>query len=337
MPALDDLPHFDPGRSLVGVDISSQDDETAACVVGLRDGKLSVAARARMSDDKIEGLVDDATVVAIDAPFGWPSAFTGFAGRWRANPGVPELPDWLHRDQTPETLWWELAEALKFRATDRYVRLYRRTQHSSDSCPARWPPGFSVAADKIALPAMRTMRLLHSAGVKDLTGRGEVAVEVYPGAALAEWHRNPDAYKDSGAVAARRDIVTWLLGCLKGNGRWDLDPQAADKLQGQAIASGHVLDAFVCALTGWAALVEGGTARPDESTLNDFWEAELRVSKKPKKHVHECKLRELVGQGDLEPVDVVAAEGWIHHPNRNPEDFLKDDPWQREERGLPLW
>lgn len=240
---------------------------------------------------------------------------------------------WGHRDGVVGA-----RRGSQVRATDRYVRLYRRTQHDGDPCPGRWPSGFSVAADKMALPAMRTMRLLHSVGVTDLTGGGEVAIEVYPGAALAEWHRNPDAYKDSkpAAANARGTIVAWLLGCLEENGNWHLEKQAGAKLREQAGASSHVLDAFICALTGWAALV-GATARPDKATLDEFWKAPLRVSKRQRRDVIESELRTLVGQGDLEPIDVTAAEGWIHHPTKRPECFLREDPWKREEQGLPHW
>lgn len=335
----DPLFDFEHNRSLVGIDISSQDTDTAACVIGIRDGKLAVATKARVNDATIGRLLTESTVVAIDAPFAWPSAFTDFAGRWQAKPGSPDLPSWLDRNEDPETAWWKLAEALKFRATDRYVRLYRRTQHHGCApCTARWPSGFSVAADKMALPAMRSMRLLHSAGITDLTGRGQVAIEVYPGAALAEWHRNPDAYKDTkpAAASARGVIVKWLVDCLGHSGTWELDGGTADKLQGEARASGHILDAFVCAITAWAARVEA-TARPDEVTLDEYWEAPLRVSKKQKEEVSEAKLRALVGQHDREPVEVVAAEGWIHHPTATPEVFLKKNPWERNQRGLALW
>jgi predicted nuclease with RNAse H fold len=321
--------------SLVGIDISSGDDDTAACVLGLRDGRLRVHVEENVSDIRVDELIEAAGVTAIDAPFGWPTAFAEFAGAWMPPENLKQrlLPDWAKLgDGQPE--WWRLAEVLKFRATDRYVRLYRRDHDDRRFDNSLWAPGFSVSADRLALPAMRTMRILQHAGVRNIDGNGEKVIEVYPGLALAEWHHNAKGYKDRSSAEAR-DTRAAIAADLVEDLRTRCKPRLADDKDAQkeiallcerAAASPDVLDAFVCALNAWACTV-GSTVKPTDDVLETFWTTEVVLSRQGKSFT-EQELRVLAGD-ERTPTEVISAEGWIHHPTRSLEDIVAEHPWCR--------
>lgn len=321
--------------SLIGIDISSDDAGTAACVLGLRDGRLWVNIEEALDDAKADALIRAGDITAIDAPFGWPTAFATFAGGWMPPENLEQrlLPDWAKLGDA-QAEWWRLAEALKFRATDRYVRLYRRDHKERLQPGSRWASGFSVSADRLALPAMRTMRILERAGVRDITGAGEKVIEVYPGLALAEWHSNDEGYKDRTspkAKARRARIVGDFVKVLRDRSVVPLaDGSEAEsaiaKFCALAEASADVLDAFICALNAWAYQAHM-TVQPTDGDVATFWDADLVLSKKGKSFTEKV-LRDLAND-ERGQAEVISSEGWIHHPNAALERIVGDRPWHR--------
>ena len=156
----------------LGVDLASQAPKTAACLIrwdgekphvdcpkiGLEDpGLLELFGCPDTGPDKI----------GIDAPFGWPVDFVGA----------------IHAHSTH--MHWPHVNNPRLR--------YRRTDHFVKQKTGINP--LAVAADKIAMTAIRAARLLakmYEAGEDvDRTGRNGRFVEVYPAAALRVWGMTP--------------------------------------------------------------------------------------------------------------------------------------------------
>jgi len=147
----------------LGIDLASQPENTALCVVSWADDGRGVEVeppRAGWDDEALLAEMARADAVGIDAPFGWPAAFVSavaVAGEgWPAGVAV---------------------DALRFRETDRFVRSW-----TGEVLGRRLSP-LSVSADRIAYCAWRCRSLL-------ARHRGTSRVyEVYPAAALAVWGR----------------------------------------------------------------------------------------------------------------------------------------------------
>lgn len=315
--------------AIVGVDMSSQTADTAACVLSISGNRLKATAHRNVTDDSLlRALKHPNARLGIDAPFGWPTPFTEFAAKWSVSPTQRSgVPTWASLEV--DGSWSALAEVLKFRATDRFVRLYLRGVHDfDDDYSSRWPDGFSVAADKIALTALRTIRLLAAAEITDLVGQSGRVVEVYPGPTLAAWDLTGKGYKgarrsqgtDSPAYLQRVTAAAKLVDQLRTSTHFDVDELSFATLEQRAAETDHVLDALVCALTTWAAKV-GRTHLVDGESAQQFWNAKLERGG----NRSESELREVVGD-DRSLTQIAAIEGWIHHPTHEPSDFLAIRP-----------
>lgn len=161
--------------------------------------------------------------VGIDAPFGWPVDFVG------AIHAHSTYMHWPHVNNS----------RLRLRRTDHFVKQ-----------KARKAP-LAVAADKIAMTAMRAARLLAKVyeGGEDVdrTGRTGRFVEVYPAAALKRWGLDFESYTGKGPE--KEDKRDKLVG--------DLEGKTGLKLTGEVRSgcreSDHKFDAFVAALVTRAA------------------------------------------------------------------------------------
>ena len=191
------------------------------------------SVRLGVGDGDLLDLVRGATRTGIDCPLGWPVAFMDFLDRQRR--GAIDLDE---VDSVP----------------DRAEIVYRRTDLV---CLAGGDRPLSVAADRIAHPALRAAGLLAAlagGGVDvDRAGRGAV-VETYPAAALRHWGLPSRAYKRAVNEPARRDLVDALLRTVP----W---LAVSDDDRAVLIRSDDALDAVVCALVARAALL-GAVSRP---------------------------------------------------------------------------
>ena len=164
-----------------GIDLASQPDRTAACVIDWSDDRARVVElRGGVDDDLIASLIRRSDWTGIDVPLGWPDGFIAAISAHHA------------------ALGWaggELAQ-LRMRTTDEWV--HRRT--------GRWP--LSVSTDRIGVPALRAARVLSQLSeARDRSGTGPV-VEVYPAAALRIWGFESRRYKRVAGAAARSALVT---------------------------------------------------------------------------------------------------------------------------------
>jgi hypothetical protein len=225
----------------LGIDLSAQPKQTAACLLEWTDASCRVARfEVGFDNNALLDLIQTAspTKVAIDAPFGWPAPFVEAVSGYTASGRWP----------TP--------------ATTRRPLLLRTTDLAVIAAAGGRPP-LSVSADKIAVCAMRCAELLSALapdGAIDRTGSG-VVVEVYPAAALRQWGFDPTGYKGAKpeqqekrrrlAVAIAEATSVWL----------DLGPEERALIA----ASDHLLDALVSALVARAAAVGLTVPIPDNA------------------------------------------------------------------------
>lgn len=229
---------------ILGIDMASQDARTAACVLGVRGGRLIVeSVEVGCSNATLAALARESDWVGIDAPFGWPEPFVDAVSAWRS--GRP----WPGSDDEAAEPW---RRSMSMRRTDEVVRA--RT--------GKVP--LSVSSDKIAYVAMRTAHLLSLLGAaSDELGiwhveRGPRVVEVYPGGTLRVIGVDARGYKR----ADGHDVRERVLGQVAE--RW---PQLELGAVGEQLcASDHALDAFISALTAWC-VSEGRTWLPDDGDL----------------------------------------------------------------------
>jgi predicted nuclease with RNAse H fold len=233
-------------RRFIGVDLASAAERTGVAVVTVMQSGATRRARASLvadafvaTDDALVGLVTTDDVVGLDAPLGWPDDFVAAI---RAH---HDFEPWTSRLAGDE----RVRDSLRFRRTDLFVR-----ELHLGSIP------LSVSSDLIGVVAMRAA-LLQSAWtgetkeLRDGTGR---VVETYPAAALRQWGflaRRGERYK-GGAKDTRqgeREVRRRMLNEIEEASAAWLEVDV--RLQENALASDHVFDALICALSALAAKI----------------------------------------------------------------------------------
>lgn len=222
-----------PAMQTVGVDLSASPAKTAVACVEWSAGRADLVHLVVGADDAaIRGLVQGATRIGIDSPFGWPDEFVDFVvahhhhelGKGR------ELDDIARR------------RPLALRRTD------LRIVGSGLGRP------LSVSADQIAHVAFRCAGLLADLGVDDRVDGW--AVEAYPAGALKRWGLTSRGYKR----AANTPVLAALVEALKAAAPWlDLDDHAETMARDD-----DAFDAVITALIARAAQL-GRTTSPDDA------------------------------------------------------------------------
>jgi len=224
----------------LGVDLASQAGKTAACLIRWDGGSAHVECpRIGLEDRDLLRLFNcpekRPDKIGIDAPFGWPVDFVG------AIHAHSTYMHWPHVNHS----------RLRLRRTDHFVR------QKAQKAP------LSVAADKIAMTAMRAARLLakvYEAGEDvDRTGMNGRFVEVYPAAALKRWGLPIQGHKGPGKED-KRDKRDKLVCDLEGK----TGLQLTDEVRSGCRESDDQFDAFVAALVTRAAATECCEPIPDE-------------------------------------------------------------------------
>ena len=244
----------------IGVDVASEAREkTASCSIEWSGGHAKVVdvVSKKVGDADIQSYVQEADVVGLDVPLGWPKAFVGAVhGHHSQPPTWPEPAPRMHR--------------LRLRKTDRWIK--RVTGLAPLSVSAGW----------IAVPALR-IAALRIGEPRD--GSGKV-VEVYPKAAMKVWELPYEKYKGKryGASSTaltpagiERDRIVGSLqrkgrGWLYGDGWWGLfrdNDDALDALIAALVARAWIqgLCHPISARCKDDAAVEGWIALPCEDSL----------------------------------------------------------------------
>ena len=226
----------------LGVDLASQAKRTAVCLIRWDGESADVdCLRTDVTDSDLLDLFgrpgQGPDKIAIDAPFGWPEDFV------RA----------IHTYST-STVWPSGDDShLRLRRTDRVVR------EKTDLVP------LAVAADRIAMTAMRAARLLaRVAGdgeAIDRSGDGRF-VEVYPAAALRTWGLPWKGYKGPGPEK-RKKRAEIVAGLAEKAASW---LTRSEEVRCRCRESDDMLDALVAALVARAAAIGWCEPIPDEDS-----------------------------------------------------------------------
>ena len=197
----------------LGIDLASMPKDTAACLVRWECGRaVAEAPQLGCTDADLDALIREADAIGIDAPFGWPDAFRAAVDAWTATTWTDNA---------------ELRECLRLRLTDRHVH------KQLGLIP------LSVSTDRISLPAMRAMALLHRHGVTDRGGDGRF-FEVYPAGSLKFWKLPHHGYKGPGKPERAQRTAT--LSRLRAALPWL-------EIPANCAGTDHGLDALLAALT----------------------------------------------------------------------------------------
>jgi len=226
-------------RTTIGIDLASKRENTGVCAIAWNPADsgsgevVEASGNAGASDEDLRLLLHRAdTRVGIDVPLGWPTRFSDSlatysrGGKWTVRHGDCRL--------RATDIW--LTEELTRRGLRRIVPL-------------------SVAADLIAMPAMRAAHLLSAAGLEAMPRDGSARiVEVYPAAALASWGLPSRAYKGKKGTDIRDRLLEDVLTRLAG--RVVVPSHHRQRL----VAIDHAFDAFIAALV--AGCHERGLTTP---------------------------------------------------------------------------
>jgi hypothetical protein len=210
-----------------GVDLASQVDNTAACVIDWSQRPAPVVElHERLDDDGIVRLVTGVTKLGVDVPLGWPLKF------------VQALE--LHSRNGSWPADYEHARNRDLR--DRYTDIWLQ-----DVLGFRAP--LSVSTDRISIPAMRAAAVLNKISPRSALDGSGVIAEVYPAAALHRWDYPSRGYKGTKNAAARRELV---MRFRTDTSRWlHIDDQQFER----CCANDNVFDAVIAALVARASLV----------------------------------------------------------------------------------
>lgn len=220
---------------VLGIDLAARPAGTAACEVRWEAGAARVERlMVGLDDPALLHLMAGADRIGIDAPFGWPAAYTealhhwASHGRWPAS-GQPEL---------------------MFRLTDREIR----------SRTGQWP--LTASAGWLPYVAWRCAALLtaHQAPAPvERVGESGV-IEAYPGAALSTWGLPRRGYRRDPTVRGRLvDLV------LERCSPW---LHFGDDDRHELGGSPHALDAFLAVLTTRIAAHPSRPTWPDPDQLS---------------------------------------------------------------------
>jgi predicted nuclease with RNAse H fold len=176
-----------------GVDLSSQDKKSAACVVEWSDGGARIISLAvGITDEEITRLIGEVDKLGIDVPLGWPIAFAAAVAEHSLHGTWP--------------------------ATYRHVELHAYRYRRADIHVWRTVglPPLSVSTDRIGIPAMRAAAVLAATAPRvALDGSGKV-VEVYPAAALKRWGLAWRQYKGRDHTQERYALVAAFVAETEG-------------------------------------------------------------------------------------------------------------------------
>lgn len=247
-----------PPRLTTGIDLSAEARDTAICRIDWQPGRGVVQPpdEGAHDPDVLAALHEaHAESIGVDCPFGWPDRFVEAVAAHTSHRPWPDR-GFLGPDSR---------EALRLRATDRYVRPF---------CPR---PPLSVSSDRIGVVAMRWAGLLdeferETRKQVDRAGSGRLC-EVYPAAALHQWGLHRPGYKDRNdlprARYAREEMVADMRAALP-------DLEISDEVEARCLESHDVLDALIAALVARAKTVGAVLPLPDdeadrEAAIREGW------------------------------------------------------------------
>ena len=239
-----------PIRTVIGIDCATQPRKVGLAVGTAGSTRLDLKEVAIESswdaiDVRIKAWVSGPTLLAIDAPLGWPAGFGDELVEHRAGCEIETAANQIFRRRTDDAVFENFGK----RPLDVGSNLIARTAHSAISLLGRLR---RQTGDPIPL-----------AWDPDI-GDSVQAIEAYPAATLRARRLSDTGYKGGKkeALSARAAIVRSLVG----------EVSISAPLMERCEESDHVLDAVLCVVAGFDFL--GGLAIPPNDlalALREGW------------------------------------------------------------------
>lgn len=206
----------------LGIDLASRNGKTGLCQMAwAHDGSVTVAEPevGHFEDgllvDRIKSVQKAGGWVGIDAPFGFPIAFTEGLSTWERRSRIEPFAGLTFEDGCCPRCRAEGWDPLIRRYTDMIV--HTRLKVAKGLTGSSWP--LSSVVERITPTTVRCAQLLSKTtrSPVDRVGLGKSrVVEVYPKAALTLWGFSTEGYKATENTTARRDLVKRLKKALGG-------------------------------------------------------------------------------------------------------------------------
>ena len=226
---------------VIGVDCATQPKSVglALCILGAERARIEEVAVERSWDDidaRVASWISRDTLIAVDAPLGWPALLSDELHAHRAGAPLPGTANELFRRRTDDVV----ASALGKRPLDVGADRIARTAHT-------------------ALALLKRLRQAMQMEIPLAWEPGELsdvaAIEVYPAGTLVSRELPSAGYKGAGSEQAsiRRALC-------KGIAAEVALPRGAKRA---AMESDHVLDAVLCCVAG-CDFIRGNVMSPDD-------------------------------------------------------------------------
>lgn len=213
---------------IIGIDCATTPKKRGVALATYERGNCVVSSvKTGLSDDHIADLVKKClsqnvrTLVALDAPLGWPESLGKNLADHHAGTPLRELPNTLFRRETDRFIKEQLGKQPLDVGADRIAR----TAHSALSL-------LSNISKAIGNPIPLAWRVDFS---------GVAAIEVYPAATLRVYGLPETAYKKPSEKKARQTFIDGLAKITDF-----VLPASLEK----ALSNADALDALICALAG---------------------------------------------------------------------------------------
>lgn len=243
------MTHLNRPVRIIGIDVATQPKNVGLAHCILSDGGLeltAVAAHATWDaiDAELTTWLDGAgaecpTVLALDAPLGWPAPLASALREHRAGGALPPLSNALFRRRTDDVV----ASALGKRPLDVGADRIARTAHT-------------------ALQLLERLREKHRLDIplawRPTQPTTTSTIEVYPAGTLVSRSLPSSRYKGTGAeaVATRERIIEGIQAELT------LTQESLPLMR----SSDHLLDAVLCCIAG-RDFVDARVIEPDDLAL----------------------------------------------------------------------
>ena len=229
---------------VIGVDCATDPKKVGLALGVIAEGRTELRAVTICNtwssiDERIASWVGPRTLLALDAPLGWPASLGVALHDHQAGQGFVHSPNAMFRRATDDAI----AQRLGKRPLDVGGDRIARTAHTA-----------LALLDRLRERLDAQIHLVWQPGAIDGIG----AIEVYPGGTLAARSLPSSGYKgpSDAAVVLRRDLVKAAAKQLA------FDAQAAEAMT----HSDHVLDAALCVCAGLDFLA-GNAVPPDDLIL----------------------------------------------------------------------
>lgn len=233
-------------RSLrfIGIDVATQPRNVGLAVAQLTGGALRLEEVAALEtwgsiDAHVSHRLDEQTLIAIDAPLGWPEPLAMALCDHHAGNPLPATPNEIFRRQTDDVVARELGKRPLDVGADRIAR----TAHTALGLLSRLrqTTGLQIPLAEAPGPPLQAS-----------------AIEVYPAGTLASRGLRSSGYKGAGSDAshARRSIIDAVRTEIV------MPRPATTSME----ASDHLLDAMLCCIAA-KDFVQRNVMAPSDDAL----------------------------------------------------------------------